>query len=95
MGGARTYARNGKGDQSGPWIGAILSDDERAAVGGDAALLGAVVARLHGELPGLAAGGHGHRVVTATGVEVPEAGGHGGDRQQGHDPCGREAARAL
>jgi hypothetical protein len=51
----------------------VFADDERAAVGAVAALLGRVMARVELQLAGMCPGRHGDRVVAAAEMEVGEA----------------------
>ena len=61
---ARLDAGDRQRDQPRTGPGPVLGDDERAAVGGVAALLRAVVARMQGQLAGLRPGGDGDLVAS-------------------------------
>ena len=60
---ARMDPLDGQRDQTRVRVAPVLGDDERAAVGGVAALLGAVCARLQRQLAGLGAGRYGDRAA--------------------------------
>ena len=60
---ARPDARDRQRDQPRLRVGPVLGHDQRAAVGGVAALLRAVVARMQGQLAGLRPGRDGDRVA--------------------------------
>ena len=92
--GARRDPRDGQRDQPRARIVAVLGDHERPAVGGDAALLGLVVARLEGQLAGVRAGRDGHLIGAAGEVEVAEAGGQRSYQDEGADLCTRYVAKA-
>src|SRR4029079_4825740 len=59
MGGERLDASDRESDQPRTGLGPVLGDDEGAAVGGVAALLRAVPARMQGQLAGPRTGGDG------------------------------------
>ena len=73
-------------------IGPVLGHDERAAVGGVAAVLGRVVAVLEDQVAGLGTGGDRDRVGVGREAEVPETEDRQSDEAEGDDPGRGEGA---
>ena len=76
-------------------LGPVLGDDERAAVGGVAALLRAVVARMQGQLAGLRPGGDGDLVPAGGELQVREPERQDRDQHEPGDPGGADAPLRL
>ena len=71
----------------------VLAHDERAAVGGVAALLGAVAARMEDQLTSMGIRGHGDRSRAGGEAQVPEPERDEGDHGEAGDPAASEAFR--
>ena len=75
--------------------GSVLGHDERAAVGGVAAVLGLRRCNVEDQVAGLGARGDRHRFRVGRNAEVREADRGGSEEHEGDDPPGREGAMAV